>query len=116
MLSEIRALGVRHVLATEDGSVGIAGRVTVPFAARLAELQRSEAAVSVLACGPTPMLEAVRRMGLDAGVPTYISLEERMACGIGVCLGCAVPVYGPRPYEYCCDQGPVYDARKVRWS
>jgi dihydroorotate dehydrogenase electron transfer subunit len=39
-----------------------------------------------------------------------------MACGFGVCLGCAVPVYGPKPFEYCCTDGPVFDARRVRWS
>ncbi|MCA9638075.1 MAG: hypothetical protein KC420_18730 [Myxococcales bacterium] len=38
-----------------------------------------------------------------------------MACGFGVCLGCAVPVHGPRPYRYCCTDGPVFPAEEVRW-
>jgi dihydroorotate dehydrogenase electron transfer subunit len=38
-----------------------------------------------------------------------------MACGFGVCLGCAVPVHGVKPYRYCCTDGPVFDARELRW-
>ncbi len=72
--------------------------------------------MEILACGPTPMLAAVRKLGLEAGVPTLLCLEERMACGFGECLGCAVPVYGPKPYQYCCTDGPVFDAKQVRWS
>jgi dihydroorotate dehydrogenase electron transfer subunit len=61
------------------------------------------------------MLRAVRQIGLEAGVSTHLSLETAMACGFGVCLGCAVPVYGEKPYRYCCTDGPVFDAREVRW-
>jgi dihydroorotate dehydrogenase electron transfer subunit len=103
-------------LATEDGSVGTRGFVTVPLQARLEGAAAAGEAVEILACGPTPMLEAVREQGLRAGVPTFLCLEEEMACGFGVCLGCAVPVYGPKPYRYCCTDGPVFDAREVRWS
>lgn len=106
---------VRTELATEDGSRGHAGRVTAPLEARLdAAAERGEQVV-MLSCGPTPMLRAVRAMGLSRGVETHLCLEEQMACGFGVCLGCAVPVYGPRPYKYCCTDGPVFEASEVRW-
>ena len=107
--------GVRTTLATEDGSRGERGRVTAPLLARLRAAAESHERVEMLACGPTPMLGAVREIGLELGVPTYLCLEEMMACGFGVCLGCAVPVYGAKPYKYCCTDGPVFDAREVRW-
>lgn len=116
MLDEFAAWGIAAELATEDGSIGTRGFVTVPLANRLARAKAAGERVEVLACGPTPMLAAVRKVGLAADVPTWLCLEEEMACGFGVCLGCAVPVYGERPYRYCCSDGPVFDARQVRWS
>lgn len=116
LLSDFERWGVRMVLSTEDGSVGDHGFVTVPLARRLDQARAKGEPVEILACGPTPMLKAVRQLGLARQVPTFLCLEEEMACGFGVCLGCAVPVYGERPYEYCCSEGPVFDARKVRWS
>ncbi len=108
--------GVQTTYATEDGSRGARGFVTVALEARLRAAAEAGEAVEVLACGPTPMLRAVRTLGLSHGVRTLLCLEEEMACGFGVCLGCAVPVHGDKPYAYCCTDGPVFDAREVRWS
>ncbi|MCA9681643.1 MAG: dihydroorotate dehydrogenase electron transfer subunit [Myxococcales bacterium] len=112
--------GVAMVLASEDGSRGdyaevVHGRVTAPLIERLDRAAAAGEDVEILACGPTPMLKALRSIGLERGVPTYLCLEEMMACGFGVCLGCAVPVYGPKPYKYCCTDGPVFEAGEVRW-
>jgi dihydroorotate dehydrogenase electron transfer subunit len=111
----LEAWGIRTVLATEDGTRGEHGRVTGPLLARLDRAAREGEAVELLSCGPTPMLKAVREIGLARDIPTYLCLEEMMACGFGVCLGCAVPVYGAKPYAYCCTDGPVFEAREVRW-
>ncbi|MEM7158285.1 MAG: dihydroorotate dehydrogenase electron transfer subunit [Myxococcota bacterium] len=116
LLSDFEQWGVTMHLATEDGSVGEAGFVTVPLARRLELAASRKESVHVLSCGPTPMLKAVRTLALSREVPTSLCLEEEMACGFGVCLGCAVPVYGERSYEYCCTDGPVFDAQRVRWS
>jgi dihydroorotate dehydrogenase electron transfer subunit len=113
LLADFAAWGVAAHLATEDGSLGVRGYVTAALAPRLAAAGAER--LRVLACGPTPMLAAVRRLGLEHGVETHLCLEENMACGFGVCLGCAVPVHGERPYRYCCTDGPVFDAREVRW-
>jgi len=115
LTDDFASWGVALRCATEDGSAGDRGFVTVALAARLAAAAARGEAVEVLSCGPTPMLAAVRTLGLKAGVPTWLCLEEQMACGFGVCLGCAVPVYGPKPYRYCCTDGPVFDAKEVRW-
>jgi dihydroorotate dehydrogenase electron transfer subunit len=115
MLDDFADWNVRATLATEDGSRGARGFVTVPLHERVRAARAGGEDVELLACGPTPMLAAVRRIGLEHRVPTWLCLEEEMACGYGVCLGCAVPVYGAKPYRYCCTDGPVFDAREVRW-
>jgi dihydroorotate dehydrogenase electron transfer subunit len=116
LLHELAEFGVKVTLSTEDGSRGTKGLVTAPLVARLEAATARGETVELLSCGPTPMLKAVRDLALERGVPAYLCLEEQMACGYGVCLGCAVPVYGPRPYKYCCSDGPVFPAQEVRWS
>jgi len=115
LLDDFERWGVSVELTTEDGSRGTRGLVTKVLQARLAGVRAQGERVGILACGPEAMLRAVRQIGLEAGVSTHLSLETAMACGFGVCLGCAVPVYGEKPYRYCCTDGPVFDAREVRW-
>jgi dihydroorotate dehydrogenase electron transfer subunit len=110
LLHEMRAMGLGLFLTTEDGSVGSPGLVTRALEARF-EHHRGES-VRVMGCGPNAMLWAVARMARARGVPCFISLEEQMACGIGVCLGCAIPARS-RPFRYVCSNGPVFDAADV---
>ena len=70
----------------------------------------------VMACGPTPMLAAVQALCETYGVPCQLSLEERMGCGIGACLGCNVKIMQPDGgwrYKRVCKDGPVFDAKEV---
>jgi dihydroorotate dehydrogenase electron transfer subunit len=92
-------------VATDDGSVGHRGFVTELLAA---ELDRDAPAV-VYACGPPPMLEAVRVLCAERGVPAQLALEAPMACGFGACYGCVVPAAGGGYVRVCVD-GPVLDA------
>jgi dihydroorotate dehydrogenase electron transfer subunit len=110
LLTEMRGMGLGLFLTTEDGTVGMQGLVTRALQARLEHHRGSP--VRVMGCGPNAMLWAVARIARDQGVPCFISLEEQMACGIGVCLGCAVPARS-RPYRYVCSNGPVFDAADV---
>ena len=89
-------------VATDDGSVGQHGLVT--------ELLRAElgAGVEVYACGPPPMLEAVRALCAEHDVPAQLALESGMACGFGACFGCVVPTR--EGYVRLCVDGPVLDA------
>ncbi len=96
------------VLATDDGSVGHAGLVTELLAA---ELQRDGHAV-VYACGPAPMLEAVRTLCSARDTPAELALEAGMACGFGACYGCVVPTRNGRYLRVCVD-GPVIDADEL---
>lgn len=101
--------GAKTFIATDDGTYGFHGLVT--------DLARQENFEMIFACGPTPMLKAVRALAEERNVPCYLSLEERMACGIGACLGCAVPLRGENMedwhYGHVCKDGPVFDSRVV---
>lgn len=118
LLAEMRDFGVGLFLTTEDGTAGRAGLVTAELEARLNHHQAARASsgatgkVRILACGPNAMLWAVARLARDRGVPCFISVEEQMACGIGVCLGCAIPARS-RPFRYACKDGPVFDASDI---
>lgn len=87
--SECSALGAEVAVATEDGSAGLRGLVTDLLAARLREAGPPPSAV--YACGPRGMLVAVARRALEAGLRCQVSVEERMACGVGACAGCTWP-------------------------
>jgi len=95
-------------VATDDGSVGHHGLLTDLLAA---ELERDAGAV-VYACGPAPMLEAVRSMCAAGAIPAQLGLEAPMACGFGACFGCAVARRGGG-YLRVCVEGPVVDARQL---
>ena len=92
-------------LATDDGSAGHHGYVTELLEA---ELARDPHAL-VYACGPGPMLEAVRALTTGLGVPAQLALESGMACGYGACFGCAVPL-AAGGYARVCVDGPVMEA------
>jgi NAD(P)H-flavin reductase len=103
--AEGAALLHEPVVATDDGSVGYHGLVT--------ELLREEldSGVEVYACGPPPMLEAVRALCAEEGVPAQLALESGMACGFGACFGCVVPTRNG--YVRLCVDGPVLDAEDL---
>ncbi len=69
----------------------------------------------IFACGPLPMLKAVQQLAIEKNIPCQLSLEERMACGLGVCLGCAVKLAGSDElkYKHVCKDGPVFWANEV---
>lgn len=98
-------------VATEDGSLGEKGFVTGPMEALL-EKNRYDA---VLCCGPKPMLKAAAGLAARFGVPCQVSLEERMACGVGACLGCAVAMTDGS-MKHVCKDGPVFNAAEVDWN
>ena len=107
------AAGGEVVLATDDGTRGEPGFITVALARRLAA---GQAYVRVLACGPNPMLAALARLAAQHGIAAELSLEEPMGCGVGVCLGCVVELADGH-YVPACKEGPVFAASRLaeRW-
>jgi dihydroorotate dehydrogenase electron transfer subunit len=94
-------------VATDDGSVGHRGLVTDLLEAEIDRDPRLE----VYACGPPPMLEAVRGLCAERDVPAQLALESGMACGFGACFGCVVPTVDG--YIRICVDGPVLDAARL---
>jgi dihydroorotate dehydrogenase electron transfer subunit len=94
-------------LATDDGSAGFHG-----FVSGLLEQEPEEPDAYLAACGPMEMLGAVAKVARQRGLELEVSLESRMACGLGACLGCTVFLPGGADRRVCCD-GPVFRAREV---
>ena len=100
------------VLATEDGSVGTKGNVIDAIRAKGLK------ADVIYACGPTPMLKALKAYAAENGIECWISLEEKMACGIGACLGCVchtkdIDSHSNVRNTRICKDGPVFPAEAV---
>ncbi len=111
-LDYFEALPISLVLTTEDGSRGVAGRVTGPLGDYLPGL--SPANSVVYTCGPNPMMKAVSGQVVPLGVPCQVSVETKMACGFGVCLGCSVKI-GDQ-FLLACTHGPVFEAAGFQWE
>lgn len=111
---ELKRLASSLTITTDDGSAGVPGRVTDVLAEAL---DRAGADV-VYACGPMSMLAAVARIATARRVFSQCAVEEAMACGIGVCMTCVLPVIGDdgvtRMVRSCVD-GPVFRGDRVRW-
>jgi len=104
--AEARRLFADAAVVTDDGSIGQAALVT-----ELLDEELDHGSATVFACGPPPMLEAVRADCADRGVPAQLALESGMACGFGACFGCVVPTRDG--YVRLCLDGPVLDAGRL---
>lgn len=111
-------LGVPSMVATDDGSAGHRGPVTECLSQWLQEnADRPREEIVVYACGPERMLAAVARIANEKDIDCQVSMERRMACGIGLCQSCAIECRladsDETIYKLCCQDGPVFDAREV---
>ena len=106
----------RVIVCTDDGSMGEKGQVISVFKKEMAKFPSAETAL--YACGPRPMLKALAMM-VGGKYMCQVSLEERMACGVGACAGCVVAIKeqaGAMAYRRVCADGPVFDLEKVIWQ
>ncbi len=111
LVEELKKYGEVYI-ASEDGSVGTKGNV-------LDVMKKHELNPDIIfSCGPMPMLRAIKRYAEEAEIEAYISLEERMACGVGACLGCVCKTTKEDHHSHVnntriCTDGPVFEAREV---
>jgi dihydroorotate dehydrogenase electron transfer subunit len=116
---DAKRMAASVAFTTEDGSYGERGRVSDV----LPEVVERVRADVIYACGPMPMLEAVQHVAGNAyggaGIPTQLAVEESMACGVGVCMTCVLPILGQdgetRMLRSCVD-GPVFAGDRIRWD
>ncbi|MFB3903845.1 MAG: dihydroorotate dehydrogenase electron transfer subunit [Acidobacteriota bacterium] len=112
MLEDFQALDIPCFIATDDGSAGFKGFIT----AGLGDYMRTcrYAGLNFYTCGPEPMLRAVSTFACAQGIPCQVSVEARMACGFGVCLGCSVLTRDGN--RLACSDGPVFQADELVWD
>lgn len=104
-LDKFKTMGWRIIVSTEDGSKGYKGYVTDILEEKIKDTDK------IFVCGPTPMLKKVTQIAKEKNVKGFVSLEEKMACGIGNCQGCAVKIDGQ--VRMVCKDGPVFKLNHV---
>jgi dihydroorotate dehydrogenase electron transfer subunit len=108
---DFASLGADLDIATDDGSEGLRGVVTDLLPAAL----DADGEARIYTCGPTAMMERTAAIAAARGRPCVASLENPMACGFGVCLGCAVPLRRGG-FALVCRDGPMFDAANIAWE
>lgn len=112
---DLKRVSTSLTVTTDDGSSGVRGRVTDV----LPDLIQSNRPDIIYACGPMPMLSSVAELATENKIFSQCSVEESMACGIGVCMTCVLPVVGDdsitRMVRSCVD-GPIFRGDRVRWN
>ncbi|RUM58923.1 MAG: dihydroorotate dehydrogenase electron transfer subunit [Persephonella sp.] len=99
----------KTLIYTEDGSFGIKGLITKD----LKEIVKDNKKTALMVCGPKGMMKAVVKVAKEIGVNTYLSLESKMACGFGICIGCVVKNKKTNRYDRVCYEGPVFNAEEI---
>lgn len=110
---ELRKSGWEVEVSTDDGTRGHRGFVSDIFAKRLSDFPSRG---GVYACGPIPMIQTVAGLCAQKKMACQVSLEAMMACGIGICRGCVVPVRAGGKYMDICREGPVVEANRIDWE
>jgi len=115
-IKEFKPLVRAMLLATENGSAGYRGFVTRPLEEYFTE--HTNRKFLLMACGPWAMLRATVELAKRFRHPCLVSMENRMGCGLGVCLGCSIRVQGSghEAYQRVCTEGPVFWAEKIVWE
>ena len=121
-----QALGIPIHLSTLDGTLGEKGLVTEQVKERLSQLfgqtkqaNPSSGQITVATCGPKRMMQAVTELCMSFAVPVQVSLEERMGCAVGACLGCVCTLIdeaGTLSHKKVCQDGPVFRGEEVVWD
>jgi len=115
-LDDLRKYCHKIIICTDDGSRGSKSLVTHAFQKDIKKYAPADTAI--YACGPKPMIRSLSKT-LDAKYFCQVSLEERMACGVGACVGCAVAIKdenGEKAYKRVCADGPVFDLHQIIWE
>ena len=118
---DLEEMGAQVAVSTEDGSSGSKGMVTDLLHGFFEDLPPvEERNLSLFACGPLPMLHALSEFAHSREVPCQVSLESRMACGVGACVGCSIPTQADAStlptYQRACTEGPVFDSSVILWG
>lgn len=106
-MQEFKDNGVKVHIATDDGSVGVKGRVSVLFD----KIEKNPESTFIYTCGPNPMMKAVQAFACQHGIKAQAACEEIMACGLGACLGCSIET--KNGFKTVCYDGPAFNLDEV---
>jgi dihydroorotate dehydrogenase electron transfer subunit len=116
-LPEFAKYGVESLVATDDGSAGYHGFITDCLAEWLSKSDLPANEIVIYSCGPESMLARMAKLAKEKNIDCQLSLERRMACGIGLCQSCAVECRVPGSnetiYKMCCKDGPIFDSKEL---
>jgi len=112
-MKELKSIGIKPVIATNDGSLGMKGTVVDALEDFLSRHSSLVTCHSLYACGPKPMLYNLSLLANKYKLKAYVALEENMACGIGACLGCVVNT--KNGFKRVCKEGPVFPIDEIIW-
>ncbi len=119
-IEELKKLGCNVKISTDDGSRGFKGYVSNMLEKYLSKPQARSPKPYIYACGPKPMLKALRDVGAKYDLEGQVSLDEMMGCGLGACLGCVVKTRNSAEegvvYKRICKDGPVFDIDEIIWE
>jgi len=107
--NDFEKAGAKVFITTDDGSYGEKGIVTQI----VEKIIKDEKIDEIFTVGPLPMMKAVAEISEKNNIPCHVSMEERMACGVGACFGCVCKT--KKGHETVCAQGPVFDSRELEW-
>lgn len=114
----LKKLSKKQIVSTDDGSEGIKGHAVMAVEKLLETIGTEK--VEFFACGPHPMLKGLAQYAEKNNLKCQVSLEERMACGFGACMGCAVKIKDDNPegfkYKRVCHEGPIFDSTELIWE
>jgi len=116
-IPEFARYGIESLVATDDGSAGYHGLVTDCLAEWLGQSNLVARDTIIYACGPQAMLSRMAELAKEKNIDCQLSMERRMACGIGLCQSCAVECYisssNETVYKMCCKDGPVFNSKEI---
>jgi dihydroorotate dehydrogenase electron transfer subunit len=116
-LKEFGRYSISSIVATDDGSLGFKGFVSACLVDWISQnsISFNPAETIIYACGPRSMLASIAKLARDKKIDCQVSMEETMACGIGLCQSCAVKCKADtgETYKLCCKDGPIFDAKEI---
>jgi len=113
-VNELKALGIKPIIATDDGSMGERGTVVDIFNDFLTHHRSLVTGHCIYACGPKPMLKKLSSLTKKLRINSYGAFEENMACGVGACLGCVINTKDG--FKRVCKEGPVFPLDEIVWE
>lgn len=116
LIANPEELAFDPVVCSDDGSLGFQGTTVDWLRSTVRREPERFQDVTLHACGPNAMMAACSRFCADLAIPCWVSMEQIMGCGVGACIGCAIPVRGASSFARVCTDGPVFDARQIQWE